>query len=203
MLAHKGQFIALIVLIAIGIMSYVTFQNGYYNLKASLDHAYGRSASPTSPCASSACRSAPRAPSSARPASRPHACARSTTSDSSSRTGTRRPRASSAPRTAGAAVNARPRREGPLPSHRRAKRGRASARSSPRTPTPASAISSRCASAASDAPCASSASRRPREPLRHAERGHLPAPATFAVVYTTERPSSTSSAPRTRETTSP
>ncbi len=40
MLAHKGQFIALIVLIAIGITSYVTFQNGYYNLKASLDYAY-------------------------------------------------------------------------------------------------------------------------------------------------------------------
>lgn len=40
MLAHKGQFIALVVLIAIGIMSYVTFQNGYYNLHASLDHAY-------------------------------------------------------------------------------------------------------------------------------------------------------------------
>lgn len=40
MLAHKGQFIALVVLIAIGIMSYVTFQNGYYNLQASLDHAY-------------------------------------------------------------------------------------------------------------------------------------------------------------------
>ena len=40
MLAHKGQFIALVVLIAIGITSYVTFQNGYYNLKASLDHAY-------------------------------------------------------------------------------------------------------------------------------------------------------------------
>ncbi|HET6350544.1 MAG TPA: FtsX-like permease family protein [Coriobacteriia bacterium] len=40
MRAHKGQFIALIALIAIGITSYVTFQNGYYNLKASLDHAY-------------------------------------------------------------------------------------------------------------------------------------------------------------------
>ena len=40
MLAHKGQFIALIALIAIGITSYVTFQNGYYNLQASLDHAY-------------------------------------------------------------------------------------------------------------------------------------------------------------------
>ncbi len=38
--AHKGQFIALVVLIAIGIMSYVTFQNGYYNLRTSLDHAY-------------------------------------------------------------------------------------------------------------------------------------------------------------------
>lgn len=38
--AHKGQFISLIVLIAIGITSYVTFQNGYYNLKASLNHAY-------------------------------------------------------------------------------------------------------------------------------------------------------------------
>jgi len=40
MLAHKGQFIALVVLVAIGIMSYVTFQNGYYNLKASLDTAF-------------------------------------------------------------------------------------------------------------------------------------------------------------------
>ncbi len=40
MKAHKGQFISLVVLIAIGITSYVTFQNGYYNLKASLDHAY-------------------------------------------------------------------------------------------------------------------------------------------------------------------
>ena len=40
MLAHKGQFIALVILIAIGITSYVTFQNGYYNLKGSLDYAY-------------------------------------------------------------------------------------------------------------------------------------------------------------------
>jgi len=40
MLAHKGQFIALVILIAIGITSYVTFQNGYYNLRASLDYAY-------------------------------------------------------------------------------------------------------------------------------------------------------------------
>lgn len=40
MLAHRGQFLALIVLIAIGIAGYVTFQNGYYNLKLSLDHAY-------------------------------------------------------------------------------------------------------------------------------------------------------------------
>ena len=39
-LAHKGQFLSLIALVALGIMSYVTFQNGYYNLKASLDHAY-------------------------------------------------------------------------------------------------------------------------------------------------------------------
>jgi putative ABC transport system permease protein len=39
-LAHKGQFISLVVLIAIGIASYVTFQNGYYNLKASVDRAY-------------------------------------------------------------------------------------------------------------------------------------------------------------------
>lgn len=39
-LAHKGQFISLVVLVAIGIASYVTFQNGYYNLKTSLDHAY-------------------------------------------------------------------------------------------------------------------------------------------------------------------
>jgi putative ABC transport system permease protein len=38
--AHKGQFISLVILVAIAIASYVTFQNGYYNLKASLDHAY-------------------------------------------------------------------------------------------------------------------------------------------------------------------
>ena len=41
-LAHKGQFIALIVLVALGITSFVTFQNGYYDLKASLDEAYSR-----------------------------------------------------------------------------------------------------------------------------------------------------------------
>lgn len=41
-LAHKGQFIALIVLVSLGIMSFVTFQNGYYDLKASLDTAYSR-----------------------------------------------------------------------------------------------------------------------------------------------------------------
>ncbi len=39
-LAHKGQFFSLILLVALGIMSYVTFQNGYYDLKASLDTAY-------------------------------------------------------------------------------------------------------------------------------------------------------------------
>lgn len=38
--SRKGQFIALVALITIGIMSYVTFQNGYYNLRASLDRAY-------------------------------------------------------------------------------------------------------------------------------------------------------------------
>ena len=27
--AHKGQFLALIALVALGIMSFVTFQNGY------------------------------------------------------------------------------------------------------------------------------------------------------------------------------
>lgn len=41
-MAHKGQFISLIVLVALGIMSYVTFQNGYYDLKSSLDEAYSR-----------------------------------------------------------------------------------------------------------------------------------------------------------------
>lgn len=41
-MAHKGQFLSLIVLVALGIMSYVTFQNGYYDLKASLDEAYSR-----------------------------------------------------------------------------------------------------------------------------------------------------------------
>ena len=32
-LAHKGQFIALIVLVSLGITSFVTFQNGYYDLQ--------------------------------------------------------------------------------------------------------------------------------------------------------------------------
>ncbi len=41
-LAHKGQFIALIVLVSLGIMSFVTFQNSYYDLRASLEEAYGR-----------------------------------------------------------------------------------------------------------------------------------------------------------------
>jgi putative ABC transport system permease protein len=41
-LAHKGQFIALIVLVSLGIMSFVTFQNGYYDLSASLDEVYNR-----------------------------------------------------------------------------------------------------------------------------------------------------------------
>jgi len=41
-MAHKGQFIALIVLVALGVMSFVTFQNGYYDLQASLDTAYSR-----------------------------------------------------------------------------------------------------------------------------------------------------------------
>jgi putative ABC transport system permease protein len=39
-LEHKGQFAALIVLVALGIMSYVTFQNGFYNLERSLQFAY-------------------------------------------------------------------------------------------------------------------------------------------------------------------
>jgi putative ABC transport system permease protein len=39
-LAHKGQFIALIVLVSLGIMSYVTFQNGYYDLRSSVSTAY-------------------------------------------------------------------------------------------------------------------------------------------------------------------
>ncbi len=41
-LAHKGQFVSLIALVALGIMSFVTFQNGYYDLKSSLDTAYSR-----------------------------------------------------------------------------------------------------------------------------------------------------------------
>ncbi|MDZ4170285.1 MAG: FtsX-like permease family protein [Coriobacteriia bacterium] len=41
-LAHKGQFISLIVLVSLGITSYVTFQNGYYDLAASLDQAYAQ-----------------------------------------------------------------------------------------------------------------------------------------------------------------
>lgn len=40
--SHKGQFIALILLVALGILSYVTFQNGYYDLRRSLDTAYTR-----------------------------------------------------------------------------------------------------------------------------------------------------------------
>ncbi len=39
-LAHKGQFISLIVLVSLGITSYVTFQNGYHDLAASLEQAY-------------------------------------------------------------------------------------------------------------------------------------------------------------------
>jgi putative ABC transport system permease protein len=41
-LAHKGQFVALIVLVSLGVMSYVTFQNGYYDLRTSLSTAYDR-----------------------------------------------------------------------------------------------------------------------------------------------------------------
>lgn len=40
-LRHKGQFLALVALVALGIMSFVTFQNGYYDLANSLDEAYG------------------------------------------------------------------------------------------------------------------------------------------------------------------
>jgi len=39
-LAHKGQFISLILLVALGIMSYVTFQNAYFDLRGSLDRSY-------------------------------------------------------------------------------------------------------------------------------------------------------------------
>lgn len=39
-LAHKGQFLALIVLVSLGITSFVTFQNSYYNLRTSLDSNY-------------------------------------------------------------------------------------------------------------------------------------------------------------------
>lgn len=42
MLAHKGQFAALIVLVSLGITSFVTFQNSYYDLRQSLDYAYER-----------------------------------------------------------------------------------------------------------------------------------------------------------------
>lgn len=41
-LAHKGQFIALIALVSLGITSFVTFQNGYYDLRGSLDLTYER-----------------------------------------------------------------------------------------------------------------------------------------------------------------
>lgn len=37
---HKGQFIALVLLVSLGIMAFVTFQNGYYDLARSLDIAY-------------------------------------------------------------------------------------------------------------------------------------------------------------------
>ncbi len=40
--AHKGQFAALILLVAIGITSYVAFIESYRNLKASADETYGR-----------------------------------------------------------------------------------------------------------------------------------------------------------------
>jgi len=40
MWAHKGQYIALIVLVSLGIASFVTYQNGYYDLKASLERSY-------------------------------------------------------------------------------------------------------------------------------------------------------------------
>jgi len=45
-LVHKGQFVSLILLVALGIMSYVTFQNGYYDLSGSLDSTYRRLALP-------------------------------------------------------------------------------------------------------------------------------------------------------------
>jgi putative ABC transport system permease protein len=41
-LAHKGQFLSLILLVSLGITSYVTFQNGYYDLASSLDYAYSQ-----------------------------------------------------------------------------------------------------------------------------------------------------------------
>jgi putative ABC transport system permease protein len=41
-LAHKGQFLALIVLVSLGVASFITFQNGCYDLRASLDETYSR-----------------------------------------------------------------------------------------------------------------------------------------------------------------
>lgn len=40
MRAHKGQYISLVVLVSLGIASFVTYQNGYYDLKASLERSY-------------------------------------------------------------------------------------------------------------------------------------------------------------------
>ena len=37
MLAHKGQFLALILLVALGVTSYVGFIDAYLNLKTSAD----------------------------------------------------------------------------------------------------------------------------------------------------------------------
>ena len=42
MLAHKGQFAALILLVALGITTYVAFLGGYRNLNVSADMAYSR-----------------------------------------------------------------------------------------------------------------------------------------------------------------
>ena len=47
MLARKGQFVALILLVALGILSFVAFLTGYLDLKASVEKA-NRLGSPTS-----------------------------------------------------------------------------------------------------------------------------------------------------------
>ncbi len=95
-LAHKGQFIALIVLVSLGIMSFVTFQNGYFDLT----RLARRGVQPPAlrrphRAESTAFRSRQRAASSRSPASPSRGCARSRTSASTWAAASRARRASS------------------------------------------------------------------------------------------------------------